>query len=200
MGSGITLRGEGKGVLRLQFSYECEMNVYGYLTIEKSSIRILPQNEGYLGAPFFHYDYLRDHHGDVPAAHINIHASNDEITKTMLQCGLKKRGRRRREKFVKNGVFPTVSNLHFPLGGNLFRPSLEDILEMVVYEFGIDTVDGWHDVLEASRVEYRTIQYKALVREHPHIALEALREAGLIYEEDSVPLPIRGTVDRLTAY
>ncbi|MFC0265892.1 hypothetical protein [Alloscardovia macacae] len=102
VGSGITLTGEGKGVLRLQFSYEYEINAHGYLTIEKSSIRILPQNEGYLGAPFFHYDYLRDHHGDVPAAHINIHASNDEMTKTMLQCGLKKRGRRRREKFVKN--------------------------------------------------------------------------------------------------
>ncbi|OTA26628.1 hypothetical protein B9G54_04390 [Alloscardovia macacae] len=46
VGSGITLTGEGKGVLRLQFSYECEINAHGYLTIEKSSIRILPQNEG----------------------------------------------------------------------------------------------------------------------------------------------------------
>lgn len=198
---GIPLRVEGKEVLRLAFEYECEMSDHGYLTIDKSSIRVLPvPSHHYVGAPFFHYDYVRDHHGHIPAAHMNIHASNDELTKIILQCGSKERGKRRRKDFVKNGTFPTVSDLHFPLGGNLFRPSLEDVLEMLIAEFGIDAHTQWHDVITKSRYEYRMIQYKALVREHPEIAVEALRESGLQYDEATVPAARRGAVNRLTAY
>lgn len=165
----IDLTVDSKPVLGLAFSFSCTRSPQGFLTVEDSSIILSPSQEAASSEPFFHYDYVRDHRGDIPAAHINIHASNDSLTRVMLQCGLKKRGKRRRKDFVDRGVFPTVSTLHFPLGGNLFRPSLEDVLEMAVYEFGIDTRDDWHEALVASRLAYRTIQYRALVRDRKSV-------------------------------
>lgn len=198
--SGIPLSTEGYDVLALDFEYECKINSSGYLAIYQSSIKVLSRHGGHYGAPFFHYDYLRDHHSDIPSAHINVHASNDEMTRVMLQCGAKSRGKKRRKDFVDKGTFPTVSSLHFPLGGNLFRPSLEDILEMLVTEFGIDTTSDWKQCLINSRRNYRTIQLKTLIREHPEIAIEVLKDAGLVFDENTVPEPKESKIDRLIVY
>ncbi|WP_049187852.1 hypothetical protein [Alloscardovia omnicolens] len=197
----IDLTTYSKPALGFSFSFLCTQNSHGYLTIQESNIVVEPSSKNSISSePFFHYDYVRNHNGDIPAAHINIHASNDSLTRVMLQCGSKKRGRQRRQDFVNKGVFPTVSTLHFPLGGNLFRPSLEDVLEMIVYEFGVDVKKNWHEALVASRLDYRTIQYRALIREHPDVALEALRDAGLKFNESTVPNAQLGDIDRLTAY
>jgi hypothetical protein len=40
-----------------------------------------------------------------------------------------------------------MSDLHFPVGGSRFRPSLEDVLDMLVRELGVDHEPGWRDAL-----------------------------------------------------
>lgn len=68
--------------------------------------------------------------------------------------------------------------LHFPLGGARFRPCLEDLLEFVIREFGIDTVPGWEDVISVGRISWRHIQLVAAVRDDPDTARIALSELG----------------------
>lgn len=68
--------------------------------------------------------------------------------------------------------------LNFPLGGARFRPCLEDLLEFVIREFGIDTVPGWEDVISVGRISWRHIQLAAAVRDDPDTARIALSELG----------------------
>lgn len=128
----------------------------------------------------FHYDFIRDMHSLIPSAHINVHGSNDSATRLMLLCGSGQRGKSRRRKYVKDGEFPTFSKLHLPVGGDRFRPGLEDVLQLAAYEFQIDTRDGWQDVIESSREEYRKRQLGALVHEFPDIAFETLKDDGYV--------------------
>ncbi|WP_285445230.1 hypothetical protein [Winkia neuii] len=53
---------------------------------------------------------------------------------------------------------------------------------MAVSEFGIDAQDNWKRYLEDSRADYRESQVKAMVAEHPELAVTALSELG--YEID----------------
>ena len=96
----------------------------------------------------------------------------------MLACYGGKRTRNRRKEYVEKGAFPTFSSLHFPVGGDRLRPGLEDILQMAIYEFHIDVEPDWEITLNDSRAEYRSRQIKALVREFPDLAYEALIEIG----------------------
>lgn len=181
--AGVPLRVDGRVVLRLEYSYRCTCdNPAHELQIDESSVMLRVENDP---TPLMHYDYVRNVRGSIPAAHINIHASNDEATKAMLACGGKAQGRNRRKDFVERGVFPTFSVLHFPVGGDRMRPGIEDVLQMARYEFGIDMESGWLDAIEQSREEYRTTQLRAFVREFPDIAFEELRNGG--YVEGSTP-------------
>jgi len=71
-----------------------------------------------------------------------------------------------------------LSRLHLPLGGTRFRPCLEDFLEMLIKECGIDAQRQWHAALESGRQEWREKQTSAAVRDKPDIAAETLRSLG----------------------
>lgn len=171
-GSEIILRTNNEPVLALSFVYSCTSTAAeSALRIDESTI-IVSSSPSLM--PIFRYDYVREPHGKIPSAHFNIHASNDNATMAMLACGTGKRGKNRRKKYVDNGVFPTFSTLHFPVGGRRFRPGLEDILQMLILEFGIDAQDSWLEAVAASREEYRKNQLRALICEYPEIAQTAL--------------------------
>lgn len=196
---GIALSVEGKPLLRLSYKFRCTCdNPATELQVEESNIALRTESSA---EPLLHYDYVRNIRGNIPAAHINVHASNDAATKAMLACGFKAQGRNRRQDFIKRGIFPTFSSLHLPVGGDRMRPGLEDVLQLAVYEFGIDVEDGWQDAIEASREEYRKIQLRAFVREFPDIAFEELRQAGYVKGEHVPERPTReGRVSRLIRY
>lgn len=180
---GIPLSSGGKVVLKLQYNFQCSCRDEGaWLQVDKSSIMLMCAPDY---APLMHYDYFRADTHNIPAAHINIHGSNDSATRLMLSCGSGTRGKNRRKKFVNEGIFPTFSALHFPVGGERLRPGIEDVLQMAAYEFDIDMKDGWLDAINNSRAEYRRRQVAALVREFPDIAYETLRNEG--YDLQSTP-------------
>ena len=64
-----------------------------------------------------------------------------------------------------------VSDLHFPVGGSRFRPCLEDVLDMVVRELGVDHQSDWRNALAVGRERWRRMQAAAVVRD----ASEAIR-------------------------
>lgn len=195
---GVALMVDGRPLLRLSYKFRCTCdNPVSELQVEESNIALRAENDA---EPLLHYDYVRSARGNVPAAHINVHASSDSATRAMLACGMKAQGRNRRRDFMERGVFPTFSSLHLPVGGDRMRPGLEDVLQMAVCEFGIDTADGWLEAIESSREAYRTTQLRAFVREFPDVAFEELRAAGYV-DGDAPRRPIReDRVSRLKRY
>lgn len=198
-GMGIPLTVDDKPILRLSYRFQCSCrDGRAFLQVDESSIALRAESDS---APIFHYDFVRNVKGFIPAAHINIHASNDSATKAMLACGAKSQGRNRRKNFIEQGSFPTFSTLHFPVDGDRLRPGLEDVLQMAVYEFGIDVRTGWLPALERSRAEYRTRQLRALIREFPDIAYDELKKDGHLDGSGSVERPVANTSrDRLVKY
>lgn len=92
-----------------------------------------------------------------------------------------------------------MHELHFPLGGHRFRPCLEDVLQMLVEEFGIDTADGALDALAAGREKWRRHQTGAVVRDAPEEAVRVLRELGYMVETPSGG-PVFPNVRELRSY
>lgn len=175
---GVPLTVGGAAILRLSYRYQCSCRDSSpHLQVDESSITLRAESDP---APIVHYDFVRAAHGTIPAAHINIHASSDSATKAMLACGSKSQGRNRRKAFLDKGTFPTFSSLHFPVGGDRLRPGPEDVLQMAIYEFGVDVQPGWREAIERSRAEYRTRQINALIREFPDIAYQALLQDGYL--------------------
>src|SRR5690242_21769004 len=73
---------------------------------------------------------------------------------------------------------PQVSDLHFPLGGHRFRPCLEDVLEMLLDELGVDCPRDVRRVLAEGRERWRLKQVAASATDSPETAARVLRELG----------------------
>lgn len=72
----------------------------------------------------------------------------------------------------------SLSSLHFPVGGERFRPSIEDFIEFLIRECGVDKVDGWDQALRENRELWRRMQLRAAVRDLQAEAAERLRDEG----------------------
>ncbi|WP_295627423.1 hypothetical protein [uncultured Corynebacterium sp.] len=117
------------------------------------------------GKPAIRFEYERDK-SNVPAAHIHVHGVGG-----LLSPGLMKNGK----KGSPNGDW---QNLHLPVGGHRFRPSLEDFLYFVIDECGFRGRAGWENTLLESRESWLDKQCSAATRDAPDVAAEALRDLG----------------------
>ncbi|WP_431835752.1 hypothetical protein [Cellulomonas sp. Y8] len=172
---GIPLAVDGVVVLRLRASFDCGWDRTGrFLAVRRSTVSIAAEGTD---EPLFRYDYDAGSDDNIPAAHLNVHGHRDELVFAMMAAGHRLRGRARTSS-VRRGRVPRVSTLHFPLGGHRFRPSFEDVLEMLVREFGLDTRPGWRAAVCAGRTRWRAVQLRAAVRDDPAGAAEALVDLG----------------------
>ena len=171
---GIELVVGGKPFLRLQVRYRCSWNTDSrFMAINSSEFKL--KVEG-VAEPLLHYDYNRDGPANVPVAHLNIHAHRDELTVAlMLAEGHRAKDRQR---IVARGGLPRLSALHLPLGGHRFRPALEDILEMLILEFGVECTDDGRVALAVGRRRYRAMRLSAAVGDDPETAAAELRRQG----------------------
>ncbi|WP_158373945.1 hypothetical protein [Cellulosimicrobium cellulans] len=71
-----------------------------------------------------------------------------------------------------------LSKVHLPVGGERFRPCLEDLIEMLIRDCGIDAAPGWQQVLEAERERWRLRQFRTAVRDLQDEAAAVLRAHG----------------------
>ncbi len=173
--TGIPLRVEGEPLLTLKVRYECALDgVERYLAIDESDIKVYPGTKA-AGEPLFRYHYRRAAHGDLPSAHLHIHAHRDATTYVMSGAGqATHRGKHR----ARSGDVPHLYELHFPLGGHRFRPCLEDVLEMLVVELGVDSTPEGLESLRAGREEWRRKQLRSVVRDDAAEAADVLRSLG----------------------
>lgn len=106
----------------------------------------------------------------APISHWQVHAERGAMSFLLGRAHLRDSSR-----VAKPHDF---SSLHFPLGGERFRPCMEDVIQFLVHDCGVDALPGWKDVVEAGRESWRRMQLKSAVRDAPEDAAWVLRDLG----------------------
>lgn len=171
---GVPLRVGGEPLLTLLVRFQCVLDGVGrFLAVEKSGIAVHAGQRA-SGEPLFSFEYDRRTHS-VPVAHIQVHAHRDALSHVLARAGS---GTQRARRRADSTGIPALSQLHFPVGGHRFRPCLEDVLEMLIDEFGIDDAGDAKAALREGRERWRHTQTRSAVRDDPAEAAIALRELG----------------------
>lgn len=176
---GIVLTVDSVPVLTLDASAHCIWDHRGsYLAVAESKFKV--SAVGLASEPLFRYEFCRTPNRS-PMAHLHVHAHRDAVTFVMTRCGgASKRGRRRLLDYDRGtkGNLPVMAHLHFPLGGSRFRPCLEDVLQMLTDEIGIDCLEGVDQALADGREQWRRMQIAASVRDSPRTVVQMLETLG----------------------
>lgn len=114
-------------------------------------------------------EFERDY-TSAPCAHIHYSGVAGLLSPALMQNFQDKSGNPR-----KKG---RLDELHLPVGGKRFRPSLEDFLYFVISECGFRGRPGWEPALQERRRVWLSKQASAATRDHPEAAAEALRDLG----------------------
>lgn len=114
-------------------------------------------------------EFERDY-TSAPCAHIHYSGVAGLLSPALMQNFQNKSGNPR-----KKG---RLDELHLPVGGKRFRPSLEDFLYFVISECGFRGRPGWEPALQERRRVWLSKQASAATRDHPEAAAEALRDLG----------------------
>ena len=178
---GITLEGDAGPLLTLEAEYRCTMDTAGkYLAIDESSIKVFSAVST-VTDPLLRYEYVRQQVSNLPAAHLHVHGEHPALVDALARSGTgTRRGRGQRAK-ERRGAHPLLRDLHLPLGGHRFRPCLEDVLALLIEEFGVKPAASRQQaaaVLAEGRQKWRRLQVGTVVRDAPGAAAEALRELG----------------------
>ena len=170
----------GKCLIRVTADFECSWDSANqYLAIRRSTFGVSLDGAN---VPLYRYDFIADGNGKVPVAQLNVHAHRDEMVHAMVMAARQHRGKSR-DVALERGKITHMADFHFPLGGHRFRPSLEDVLEGVVREFGADTKRGWEKAIARGRLAWREMQLKAAVRDNPAAAATMLEALGYRVDE-----------------
>lgn len=129
--------------------------------IQESSFQI----EVY-GKPAIRFEYDREKTA-VPSAHIHVHGTGGLLSPGLMRNGRSGRGRK-----------GDWQDLHLPVGGHRFRPSMEDFLFFVTKECGFRSRADAVATLRESREKWLDTQCRAAVRDAPEEAAAALRQLG----------------------
>ncbi|MFC5993539.1 hypothetical protein ACFQE5_04825 [Pseudonocardia hispaniensis] len=153
----IALVRNGEHVASLRVEYRCTHDTSkDYLAVQQSSFELRSAADR---TPLARLDYLRNAH-TVPAAHWNVYAERGAVSHLL--------GRTNQDH---SGL---VSKLHFTVGGSRMRPCLEDFIDFIAYEFRFDLRSGAKAALAEGRERWRRKQIRALVRDAPEEAVQAL--------------------------
>ena len=175
---GIVLSSIDGPILSLTVEYKCTLDgLDRYLAVDSSKVHVFVAPGG--RQPLFRYEYeRRATSSGLPSAHIQFHGTHPELEQAMGDCG-DSTPRAKRRRRGKSQVL--LSALHFPVGGSRFRPALEDVLEMLIEEFGVKpagSVKAARIALAESREIWRRSQVATVVRDAPSEAVRALEELG----------------------
>lgn len=163
--------------LTLTVRYKCSWDsASSYLKVLKSSVAVVagPVAES---DPLFRYEYVHDQKNDLPASHIHVHAHRDQFTRIMTLASLDKK-KRSGDGEQKEIEASRMAKVHFPTGGHRFRPTLEDVLQLLEVEFNVQPGPYWQKVLRENRAQWRRQQTGAAVRDCPSEAARVLEELG----------------------
>jgi hypothetical protein len=173
--TGIPLCVDNDPILTLKVEYYCCLDRHDqYLAVDQANVHVFAGPEA-KKEPLFRYEYVREGPDDVPAAHVHVHAHRDGLSHVLGRAGTETKRAKARAQAPE---VPHIADLHFPVGGHRFRPCLEDVLEMLVTELGVDRPEDAIQSLRQGREVWRRSQVRTVVRDAPDEAVAALEEAG----------------------
>lgn len=173
VGCGITKRhltpqtiactlGAGKPTGHLLVVYTLQMDDEAtYLMVTKSEIGFYADDTR--KGMVFHYDYARNQGNEYPAAHVQVGGHCEPLIEICTRAP---------------GGPKALRDLHLPVGGRRFRPTLEEVVEALIVEGLAHGHAGWKQAVHEHRTEWLEIQLKAAVRRWPGWAADALRHEG----------------------
>lgn len=127
----------------------------------------------------------------VPIAHWQFHAERGAFSHLLARANA------HRPDWVTKPH--DLSGLHLPVGGERFRPCLEDVLQFLVVDCGVDRHDGWEAAIREGRERWRRRQLGAAVRDVPGEAARVLRELGWTVQEPGTSV-LPENLSALTTY
>ncbi len=139
---GIVLTVERVPMLVLKVALHCVWDHrQDWLAVEDSRFEVFAKG---VSEALFRYDYLRQPNS-VPSAHVQVHAHRDAITTSWLDAEPVASGHAGACVTPRKAADSRSCRIFtFPSVGR-FRPCLEDVLEMVIDELGVDYEDGAHE-------------------------------------------------------
>ena len=108
-----------------------------------------------------HYDYERSK-ALYTSAHLQVSATSDAWVHALGPSGR------------------ALERLHLPVGGVRFRPTLEDVIELVGDHELVQTRPNWKQAVDEGREKFWGNQLRAAIRRRPDIAREVLETLPLI--------------------
>lgn len=174
-GFAAMIRVEGAPTYRLEVTYKLAWNTaQDYPAVRESTyaVYLVESSE-----PLFHYDYQQQVHGMIPGAHLNVHHDRTDLRDALERSGRRNRGRRYRKR-IDAGQSVSDSELHYPVGGSRFRPAIEDVIEFMIVELGVDATSAWRKTVEDGRLKWRERQLRAAIKDSPTVAADELRRLG----------------------
>jgi hypothetical protein len=179
-GKPLPLYAQGQHLAEMKISIACQLDSVGkYLAVEESTFNLLAVLDR---APVLRIHFRRASNVR-PTAHVHFHGHRGALSHLLSQAG--------------HDYPHDMSSLHIPLGGNRFRPCLEDFIQFLICECKFDSRPEWRKHVEAGRERWRCRQAAAVVRDVPEEAARVLRELGYIVE---APDPLPKTADKALRY
>jgi hypothetical protein len=144
----IDLRVAGTVVGRLGFTFDLDLDrTAKWLKVVESKIHI---RSAVNNAPLVRLEYDHDLE-QARIAHWRFHAESGVFTHWLSQAHAA--GRRVPKPF-------DLSKLHLPVGGERYRPCIEDVLQFLIHDCGIDRLDQtWREALADGRQNWRRRQF-----------------------------------------
>lgn len=165
----LTVAGEHLADLELRVVQRVDQTGQ-YLTTSRSELRVCSTLER---TPLLRLEYDVSARA-VPMAHWQVHAERGAFVHLLTLAS--------RVREVRGPS--DLSKLHLPVGGGRFRPGLENVLEFVIRDCGVDAADGWAVAIEESRKRWWLRQLRAAIRDQQEDAAGALRGLGWTVSRD----------------
>lgn len=157
----------GEHLASLSLALYLDLDRYGtYLKTVRSDVAVYSELDD---TPLVRLEYRADMRRD-PISHWQVHAERGAFSHVLA------RAHAQRPRVVPKPH--DLSSVHLPVGGERFRPCLEDVLQLLVVDCGVDHVEGWEAVVRDGRERWRRRQLAAAVRDVPDLAARVLRDLG----------------------
>jgi hypothetical protein len=162
--------------------YKLCVDSYGdHLAVEHSSFVLKAQLDR---TPIIRWDYDREARSK-PSSHVQMTAHRGALSHLLSRLG--------------HETPHSIESLHMPMGGDRFRPCLEDIVEFLIRDCGFKGGADWRETLRSGRAKWRRIQTRAVVRDAPAEAAAQLAAMGYAVAPPDDGHPAERT-ERLTAW
>ncbi|MGJ0388769.1 hypothetical protein OD997_06220 [Microbacterium sp. CGR1] len=135
----------------------------------KTRASALALTSEYESAPLARLEYLSTTH-TAPVSHWQFHAERGAFSHLLARASSNSR--------YVTGRPHSLSTLHFPVGGERYRPSIEDFIEFLIRECGVDPQPGWEAAVQEGREIWRRMQTRTVVRDLQAEAAQTLKDLG----------------------